>query len=167
MRFSYLFVTIAIVLSLIISTIIFIYLPIFKFEGFVKALDGILLLSSISLGFYGACLSVLASIFNTKMVKEIMNDNNYRSEFIFVSVSALITGFVLVITTIVYQVLFANGKVSFAIMNFVNSVWIFLLIIFLSFSFLFVLTSFFIFFKNKEGQEDEQVNSGEIRNPEF
>ncbi|AOH54529.1 hypothetical protein ABE28_009210 [Peribacillus muralis] len=167
MRFSYLFVTIAIVLSLIISTIIYIYLPIFKFEGFEKALDGILLLSSISLGFYGACLSVLASIFNTKMVKEIMNDKNYRAEFIFVSVSALIIGFVLVITTIVYQVLFANGRVSFAIMNCVNSVWIFLLMIFLSFSFLFVLTAFFIFFKNKDKQEDEQVNSGEIRNPEF
>ncbi|WP_368895765.1 hypothetical protein [Priestia megaterium] len=167
MRFSYLFIAIASILSLIISFVVFKYLPIFEFKGFEKALDGILLLSSICLGFYGACLSVLASIFNTNIVREVMNDRNYRSEFIFVSVFALITGFMLVITTIVYQVLLANKGVGFTIMNLTNSIWVFMLIIFLCFSVLFIIISFFIFFQNRSEQVDEQVDAGEITNPDF
>ncbi|KIL45748.1 hypothetical protein [Jeotgalibacillus soli] len=167
MRLSYLFIIIAFVLSLIISGIVFMYFPIFEFKGFEKALDGILLLSSICLGFYGACLSVLASIFNTKIVKEVMNDRSYRSEFIMISVFSLLTGFVLVLTTIVYQVLFANGNVDFFIMNLINSIWLFLLIIFLSFSVLFILISFFIFFQNKSEEEGTSVKAGKITNPNF
>lgn len=167
MRFSYLFIAIASILSLIISVVVFKYLPIFEFKGFEKALDGILLLSSICLGFYGACLSVLASIFNTNIVREVMNDRNYRSEFIFVSVFALITGFMLVITTIVYQVLLANKSVGFTIMNLTNSIWVFMLIIFLCFSVLFIIISFFIFFQNRSEEVDEQVDAGEITNPDF
>lgn len=167
MRFSYLYIILAIVLSLIISGAGFMYFPIFEFNGFDKALDGILLLSSICLGFYGACLSVLASIFNTKIVKEIMKDGNYRTDFIMVSCCALITGFILVLTTIVYQVLLENGDIRFIIMNVINSFWLVILVLFLSFSVLFILISFFIFFQNKDEQEAEHVNEGEITNPDF
>lgn len=165
MRFSHLFIVIATVIAATISIIILNFLPFFEFKGFNKALDGILLLSSICLGFYGACLSVLASIFNTNIVKEVMNDKNYRSEFIMVSVLALITGFVLVITTIIYQVLLENGGVNSVIMNVINFIWIFMLIIFLSFSVLFITISFFIFFQNRS--ESEQVDKGEVKNPDF
>ncbi|MBY0098772.1 hypothetical protein [Mesobacillus maritimus] len=167
MRFSYWFIIITFVLSITISVTGYFYLPIFKFTGFDKALEGILLLSSICLGFYGACLSVLASIFNTKIVREVMNDNNYRSEFIMVSASSLLTGFILVITTIVYQVLLENGKVAFIIMNLINSLWLFLLFVFLAFSLLFILTSFIIFFQNKDEKDKNLVNPGEITNPDF
>lgn len=167
MRFSYWFILITIVFSVSISITGYFYFPLFKFEGFDKALEGILLLASISLGFYGACLSVLASIFNTKIVKEVMNDNNYRSEFILIAAFSLSSGFVLVVTTIIYQVLLENGNVAFIIMNTINTLWLFLLFVFLAFSLLFILTSFIIFFHNKEEQEESQINPGEITNSNF
>ncbi|MFF2752786.1 hypothetical protein ACFVR1_03375 [Psychrobacillus sp. NPDC058041] len=167
MRLSYTLIFISCSISIIVGCLVFFYLPLFKFDGFEKALEGVLLLSSISLGFYGACLSVLASIFNTKIVKEIMEDGNYRSEFIIVSILALISGFLTVLTTIVYQVLLENGTVVFVAMNIVNSIWIALFILFLSFSLLFVLISFLIFFKNTEVIDSTNVHSGQVQNPEF
>jgi len=167
MRFSYVFILITAIVSIAIGVLSYFYFPVFKFKGFDKALEGILLLSSICLGFYGACLSVLASIFNTKIVREVMNDNSYRSEFILVSISSLIIGFILVMSTIIYQVLLENGKVAFIIMNIMNALWLSLILIFLAFNVLFILTSFIIFFANKDEEEDSQVNPGEITNPDF
>jgi hypothetical protein len=167
MKLSNIFIFLTVIISIVVSVYVHLHFPVFKFKGFEKALEGILLLSSISLGFYGACLSVLASIFNTKIVKEVMSDNNYRSEFILISVASLFSGFVLVITTIVYQVLYDNGNVKFVVMNFVNSIWLFLLLMFLSFSILFILISFLIFFQNKNEHEDEKVSQGKITNPDF
>lgn len=167
MRFSYVFISCSSVFSILIATLASFYLPLFKFDGFEKALEGVLLLSSISLGFYGACLSVLASIFNTKIVKEIMGDGNYRREFIVVSSMALITGFLTVLTTIIYQVLLENGSVVFVAMNIINSFWIMLFVLFLCFSLLFVLISFFIFFNNSEAKESKEVHFGEIKNTSF
>lgn len=167
MRFSYLFIVASIIIAIAIGTISFKFFPIFKFEGFDKALEGILLLSSICLGFYGACLSVLASIFNTKIVKEVMEDNNYRKEFILISASSLLTGFFLVMTTIVYQVLLENKNVKFSIMNITNSIWLIFLTVYLCFSVLFILISFMIFFQNKSVTESNEVNSGEINNADF
>ncbi|MER2170929.1 MAG: hypothetical protein ABS938_09855 [Psychrobacillus psychrodurans] len=167
MRFSYTFIIISFCLSIIAGVLVYFYLPLFKFGGFDKALEGVLLLSSISLGFYGACLSVLASIFNTKIVKEIMTDGNYRKEFIAVSSLALVTGFLTVLTTIVYRVLLENGSIVFVVMNVISSFWIAIFILFLCFSLLFVLISFFIFFKNSEVDESEEVHSGQLQNPSF
>lgn len=167
MRFSYWFIIVTAIISITLSVIVYLYFPIFKFKGFDKALDGILLLSSICLGFYGACLSVLASIFNTKIVREVMNDKNYRFEFIMVSILSLLTGFILVMITIIYQVLMENGEVAFSIMNITNAFWLFFLFIFLASSLLFIITSFIIFFENKDESEESQVNPGEITNPNF
>lgn len=166
MRFSYSYIYSVCFISIFAGVIVFFYLPLFDFKGFEKALEGVLLLSSISLGFYGACLSVLASIFNTKVVKEIMEDGNYRGEFIVVSTLSLTVGFLTVITTIVYQVLLENGSVVTVLMKIINSVWISLFILFSSFSVLFVLITFLIFFKNTE-EEPESVHPGDVQNPEF
>ena len=167
MRFSYWFILCALVISFSIAILSSIYFPLFKIMGFAKALDGVLLLSSISLGFYGACLSVLASIFNTKIVKEIMSDGSYRKEFIVISSLALTTGFLTVLSTIVYQVLLLNESATFVLMNITNFIWISLFILFLSFSLLFVLISFVIFFNNSDVKENDEVHSGTIRNPGF
>ncbi|MCJ8007271.1 hypothetical protein ACFFF5_07175 [Lederbergia wuyishanensis] len=146
MRLSYLFIIITLLISITIGILVFLYCPLFELQGFDKALEGVLLLTSISLGFYGACLSVLASIFNTKIVKEVMEDSHYRKEFIVISSLALVIGFLTVITTIIYQVMLANDYVLLVIMKIINALWSSLLILFFSFSTLFVLISFLIFF---------------------
>lgn len=156
------------VISIIAGLGVYLYLPFFQFKGFEKALEGVLLLSSISLGFYGACLSVLASIFNTKIVREIMKDSNYKKEFIVISTVALMTGFTTVIFTIIYQVLLENGSLTFGFMNTLNSLWFGSFLFFISHSILFVLISFLIFFKNTEHEdEDIEVAPGTIRNKDF
>ena len=86
--------------SVILAIVVYFYCPFYKLEGFDKGLEGVLLFSSISLGFYGACLSVIASIFNTKIVKSIMNEKGEKKEFSLIVFSTLITGFVTVFTTI-------------------------------------------------------------------
>ncbi|GAB3801971.1 hypothetical protein [Virgibacillus kimchii] len=136
-------------LCIIISIITFLWLPFYSFKGFEKALDGVLLLSSIGLGFYGACLSVLASIFNTKAVKEIMNDNEYRKEFIVLSLSTLIISFFTVLTTIVYQVLLENEGFSNFGMGLINAFWVGATSGFIMLNILFILVSFMIFFANE------------------
>lgn len=155
-------------ISIIVGICVYLYFPFFKYKGFEKALEGVLLLSSISLGFYGACLSVLASIFNTKIVREIMKDSNYKKEFVIISTMALMTGFTTVIITIIYQVLLENGGPSTGFMNILNSIWFVSFLLFISHSVLFVLISFLIFFKNTEDEdENTTVASGAIRNEQF
>jgi len=165
MRQSYIFIICAFAFSIVVGAVVFMKVPFFIFNGFEKALEGVLLLTSISLGFYGACLCVLASIFNTKIVKEIMDDGDYRQEFIAVCIVSLLVGFLTAITTIVYQVFLENGAVTFAVMNIVNSVWIALFVLFLCFSLLFVVITFLIFFKNSD--EKGKVHSGKIQNQNF
>lgn len=135
---------------LIIVGVTFAFFPLYSFKGFEKALEGVLLLSSIGLGFYGACLSVLASVFNTRAVKEIMADKDYRDEFIVLSLSTLSISFITVLTTIVYQVLLENESFSDTTLNIVNAFWLGITIVFLMLNVLFVLVSFMIFLSNKD-----------------
>ncbi|MFD1707562.1 hypothetical protein ACFSCZ_12590 [Siminovitchia sediminis] len=167
MSVSYRFIILSFLISVAVGILVFFYCPLFVFRGFEKALEGVLLLTSISLGFYGACLSVLASIFNTKIVKDIMEDGHYRKEFIIISSLALITGFLTVITTIVYQVLLENILISLVVMRSINAIWSSLLILFFSFSTLFVLISFLIFFKNSDVPTKKDLEPGEVKNKNF
>lgn len=131
-----------------IGILTFIYFPLYSFKGFEKALEGVLLLSSIGLGFYGACLSVLAAVFNTKAVKEIMKDEEYKKEFIFLSLTTLLISFITIFITIIYQVFLENGKFSDLTLDIVNALWIGLTSGFMMMNILFILISFMIFFVN-------------------
>jgi hypothetical protein len=155
MTFKYLVVTL--VLSLMIAFVIFRWVPFYEIKGFSKALDGLLLISSISLGFYGACLSVFASLFNTKIVKEIMNDNNYRTDFLLISCTSLGIGVLTVILTIVYQVMLENKGVAEEILRYTNSAWVAIVLIFFSLQLIFVMISFSIFFKNSDESASDNV----------
>lgn len=97
MNFSYKFITWSIIISILIAILVYNLFPFYEFKGVEKALDGILLLSSISLGFYGASLSVLASIINTSVIKNIMNDNEERKELLIISSLTLLVGFFTII----------------------------------------------------------------------
>lgn len=154
MRITQLYFIVASILSLIIWGLSFMYVPLYKLVGFEKALEGVLLLSSISLGFYGACLSVLASIFNTKLVKEIMNDKEYRKDFILIACLSLGIGFLTVICTIVYQVIMENKQLTDTVFRVINATWLGLLTMFFSLILIFIFVSFSIFFKNKDSDSD-------------
>lgn len=135
-------------LFIIISAVTFIFIPLYSFKGFDKALEGVLLLSSIGLGFYGACLSVLASVFNTKAVKEVMDDKEYRKEFIILSLLTLSVSFITVLITIIYQVLLENDGFSNLVLDTINAFWLGFTCVFLMLNVFFVLVSFMIFFAN-------------------
>lgn len=167
MRFSYWYIFVTVLVSIVVGVIVFFKCDLYDINGFDKALEGVLLLSSISLGFYGACLSVLASIFNTKIVKEIMGGNGYRSEFIVISILALISGFFTVLITIVYRVVLVNKtEIKASIIDLINSGWASLLILFVSFSILFTLTVFLIFLNNGK-EQGENVHPGKLKNKDF
>ncbi|GIO26373.1 hypothetical protein J43TS3_09840 [Ornithinibacillus bavariensis] len=79
-RFSYVFIIVASIVSILLGALVFNFTSFYSFKGFDKALDGVLLFSStsISLGFYGACLSVIASIFNNKVIREIIQEKEEK-----------------------------------------------------------------------------------------
>lgn len=152
LTFSYRFLIISTLISLITGFLVYIFFPFYDYIGADKALEGMLLLSSISLGFYGACLSVLASIFNTKVVKEIMKDNEEKKEFVIISCFTLLTGFFTAIITIIYQVMLSNGQVA---LDIINSLWFFVILLFFCMKLLFVLMIFMILFNNKDEDDKE------------
>jgi len=142
--------------SVIISCIVYFYCPFYKLTGFDKGLEGVLLFSSISLGFYGACLSVIASIFHTKIVQTIMKEKDEKKEFSIVVFSTLITGFITVFSTISYRVILASN-VLLEQLDLVNAIWIFFVVLFVSMNVLFILISFLIFLNNNEGKTEKVI----------
>lgn len=156
MKFTTIYFIAASIFSILIG-VGFYFLELHSIVGFMKALDGVLLLSSICLGFYSACLSVFASIFNTRIVKEIMEEKDYRNEFILIASSSLIIGFLTVISTIVFQVMIENKGISEIVLNITNGIWGSLVIFFFSLQFIFVFVSFMIFFSNSDEDEESSV----------
>ncbi|WP_340082232.1 hypothetical protein [Terribacillus sp. FSL K6-0262] len=157
MRLSYRLQLAAIVISVIISLIMFRYSTLYNFKGYDKALEGILLISSISLGFYGACIGVLASIFNTKAIQGLMSEKGEKLEFIIITSLSLFIGFITVSFTIFFQVLLDNGNVSETILRWTNSIWSGVVINFICNQIIFVTISFMIFFFNKEENPKKDV----------
>lgn len=162
MKFSTIYLASASILSILIG-VFFYFLHLHSIAGFMKALDGILLLSSICLGFYSACLSVFASMFNTKIVRELMEEKDYRNEFIVIASSSLVIGFLTVVSTIVFQVMIENNGVSENVLNVTNGIWGFFVTLFFSLQLIFVFISFLIFFSNSEENEEESVYTPPIK----
>lgn len=153
--------------ALILGVMFYLYIPLYKITGITKALDGILLMSSISLGFYGACLGILASIFNTKIMKEIIGDRDYRQEFISLACTSLITGFLTVIFTIIYQVLLENEVTNEVLFKIINSIWIVTTLSYFLYQILFIIVLFQIFFRNTDeegGDRKERVFNPDLKN---
>lgn len=161
MRISYKVFGVSLIISVISGVLVYNFTSLYKIDGFDKALESVLQFSSISLGFYGTCMSVLASIFNTKVVKGIMKDKEDRMEFIIIACSTLIVGFLTVVTTIVYQVMIENKNVSNLCLDLVSSFWSAFCVMFVCMIFLFTVISFLIFFNNK----DEEYDSYNVYNP--
>lgn len=155
MRASYIFILTSFIVSILVWTLVYNFTSFYSFKGFEKALEGVLLFSSISLGFYGACLSVLASIFNTKVVKEIMNEKEDKKEFIILVCLTLITGFLTISITIIYQVIMENAGLDKGVYDIVSAFWSSVLLMFISMNVIFILVSFLIFFNNKEENTDK------------
>ncbi|MCP1144862.1 hypothetical protein [Lysinibacillus endophyticus] len=153
MKTSNILMIIFIGVSLLLSILTYIYFPFYKLNGFDKGLEGVLLFASISLGFYGACLSVLASIFHTKVVRTIMSDKEEKKEFSIIVFSTLISGFITVFLTIGFRVILGSSILK-EHLKLINSLWVFFTLLFVSMNFLFVLISFLIFFKNTEIKKD-------------
>lgn len=166
MNFSFKYIIFSVLLSVATSVFVYCFFPSYSIIGFDKALDGVLLFSSINLGFYGSCLSVLASIFNTKVVKEIMGDQRYRREFVIISGVNLAAGFLTVIITIVYQVMLGNDEMSEWSLSIINSFWFGICVLYLSLTILFIVVMFMIFLNNTDDKKLD-VYDGNVGNPNF
>lgn len=168
MQKSYVFILISFIVSALVAFLVYRYTSFYLFVGFDKALEGVLLFSSISLGFYGACLSVIASIFNTKVVKEIMQDTEEKKEFIILVCLTLIIGFLTVTITILYQVFLENGGMPNGFYNLLSSLWSGSVTMFISMNVIFILVAFLILFNNKEKKESKNaVYEPELKNSPF
>lgn len=153
---SYVLIGIATILALIVGFISFLFLEIYSINGFGEALEGVLLFSSITLGFYGACLSVLASVINKEIVQEIINNNIEKKQLVCVMALTLLSGFSTVVTTIIYQVILTNGQLTERILNIVNSFWLLSLTFYLLILFLFVALAFYLLlYKEDKVRVDE------------
>ncbi|MGE7091193.1 hypothetical protein ACQKII_06955 [Lysinibacillus sp. NPDC048646] len=150
MRASYKILICSFIISFIVAILVFKYTALYEIMGFDKALEGILLFSSISVGFYGACVSVIASIFNTKVIKDIMSDKKDKREFIIVVCSALLSGFLTVFTSIIYRVLLVDPDTKLQYFKTISMIWSGFTLMFISMNFLFIFVSFLIYFNNKE-----------------
>lgn len=149
--------------SVILSVVTYLYLPFYELIGFDKGLEGVLLFSSISLGFYGACLSVLASIFNTKVVQSILEDKDEKKEFSYVIFGTLITGFLTVFLTIAYRVIIASNILT-DLLQYINAVWVFFTLCFISMDILFISISFLVFLNNSDKKKKAPfVPQGKVR----
>jgi hypothetical protein len=157
MKVSYIFLGVSLLISIVVGILVYLYTDFYNFVGFNKALEGVLLFTSISLGFYGACISVIASIFNTKIVKSIMSDPNDKREFVILVSTTLVNGLLTIVITIIYQVFLENGSVEINILKVINAFWSSFVIMFIGMNILFILVSFLIFFNNKEQDEKEFV----------
>lgn len=153
MRLSYLFLSTSLLISLIIGVIVYNYIDFYNIIGFDKALEGVLLFASISMGFYTASISIIASIFNTKVVKEIMKERDDKREFIIVVVSTLLVGFLTVFITILYQVFLSNGEIPIKYLKITNLVWSSLVMMYFFVNVIFILIAFLIFFNNTDYDE--------------
>lgn len=156
-RLTYRYLSCALLLSLILGVLVYFKFNFYEIKGFEKALDGVLLLSSISLGFYGACLSVFASLFNTETVKSIMNELDFRKEFLIIASLSLGIGFLTVLNTIIYQVILENQMVPTIIFRFTNAFWVSIVLMYFSLQLIFIFVTFTIFFNNGRPSTNEKV----------
>ncbi len=98
------------IFSIVVAIIVFIKkINFFSLNGFEQALSGYLNVSSITLGFFATSISIIASIMTTKLVKEILGDEEYTKQFLYLLIATIVTGISSIVFTIVFQV-YIQGK---------------------------------------------------------
>lgn len=145
--------------------IILVTLPLdftYKIKNFDGVLNSVITFSSIIVGFLGALLGILITIKNTRIIKEI-KDNNEMNTLRYYFNEALILGFIVVIMSIIFQVL---KDYHFAFVLYFFYIWF-------VFSAAFTLSSFRIikllmktFFKSDESEERPSSNVDSINKEE-
>lgn len=117
-------------MSTLFSLFVGFYLFDHRVEEVTKALDGVLLFVSITVGFIGASLSVFATVSESKFATKLKNSPNSKKQFIGTLRFTLLVGVILVGLTIIYQLLISNEALKL-ILNIVNFLWLFLIPLFL------------------------------------
>lgn len=158
-----------ILLSVVIVAIIFggilgRAVNLFDINNFNKALEGFFLFASISLGFFGTCISILATLIGTKIVKDIIGVKNYKVDFVMIALSTIMAGFTAIIITILFQIFYGSEDVSLILEMVMSGLWstfVFMYLVFLS---LFIFVVMLIFLKaGEDDREDPKINVVEGR----
>lgn len=154
---------IAFLFSLIINKVFNLY----DLTGFDKALEGFLLFASITLGFFGTCISILPSLIKSDIVKDILNIKGYKFDFILITLFTIVTGFVGIVTTITFQILLENKAIPVLVQNLVTRLWVGLSVSYLTYLCLFVIMIMMILFKAGEDKVKFQVVETKVKKSLF
>ncbi|WP_341961249.1 hypothetical protein NM897_15390 [Planococcus maritimus] len=165
-RFRWSIVIIAL-LSGIVGIISRNYANMFKIEGFGLALEGYLLFASITLGFFGTCISILASFINTNIIQDILQTKTYKYDFILIAGVTVFTGFFSIVLTIIHQIMIVNTSLSIEFQRNINGLWSFLAVSYLLYLSLFIVVAFFIFLRAGETDEVQAPIITKVRTDPF
>ena len=91
-------------------------------ENFIKVLDGYLLFSSITIGFFGTCISILATLLHSPLLKALFSKTNYKIQFAVITLLTMFFGIGGIILTVIFQMTIDYPK--HAIFNTISQNWI-------------------------------------------
>ncbi|GAB3042110.1 hypothetical protein [Virgibacillus ainsalahensis] len=140
-------ITIIVILSLGFSFLIGTYVFNHNLVDFTKTLDSVLLFVSISVGFIGTSLSIFATVSDKKFGMKLKTSKNSKRQFINTLSTALFTGLLIVLTTIVYQLMKSNLEDCW-LLTVINYVWLFLVPLFLGYGYIIVSVILTILFSD-------------------
>lgn len=114
--------TFLIVFSGVLFLLGFRVIELYNVENFIKVLDGYLLFSSITIGFFGTCISILATLLNSPLLKDLFSKTNYKVQFAFMTLFTMFFGIGGIILTVIFQMTLDYPK--HAIFDIVSQNWI-------------------------------------------
>lgn len=129
-----------------------------KVKNFSNVLESVVIFSSIIVGFLGALLGILITIKNSKIIKEIDDNNEMRTVRYFFNES-LILGFVVILLSIAFQVL---KDYEYDFVQYYFYVWFTITGVFALSSFRIIQLLMNIFFKSNDTNERPESNTSEI-----
>lgn len=99
----------------------------YSVENFIKVLDGYLLFSSITIGFFGTCISILATLLHSPLLKELFSKTNYKIQFALITLLTMFFGISGIILTVIFQMTIdfpEHSIFDYVSKNWIESLWL-------------------------------------------
>ncbi|MGF0471169.1 hypothetical protein ACQQ6W_16175 [Lysinibacillus fusiformis] len=99
------------------------YINLFQVKGISHALSGFLIFASISLGFFGTCIAILATLINSPIIKEVLRDKNYKKDLLYMFILTVFYGLTALISTVIFQVYLEETERTAKWEKTISSLW--------------------------------------------
>lgn len=123
----YLLMATSFLLSVVLGTLGYCFLKLHEVTNFIKVLDGYLLFTTITFGFFGTCISILATLLNAPIMKQIFGKYQYKKQFGVLVLATMIYGLIAITITIVFQMTIGfddHGFFNFMGPKLISAIWI-------------------------------------------